>query len=283
MKAKLKGENQIGRFQKVAEGLTSRLALCEGVEGIVFIGGLTRGFVDKFSDLDIIVLIDRQDDDLRKRIYGVGLDEERCSGIEPDLEVHSLEDFRKMRLGEPERWELSRANIVFDPKGEVKKAFGKKLRLGGDFWVRRIATHAEYLKWYCCPPREDVGTVAEAWIERGDLASAHYCLSYGVELLVRMLFALNKEFLPAPKWRLFYSYSLKWVPKGYEELIKQTLLVNEFSVKEHDRRLKAIREIWRRTMIKVEEETGLSLARLSKYYVENILQQRGIPSASDMR
>jgi predicted nucleotidyltransferase len=278
MKTELRGENQIGRFQKVAEELTSKLALCKGVEGIVFIGGLIRGFVDKFSDLDVIVLLDRQDEDLRRRIYRIGLDEKHCSGIEPDLEVHSLEDFRKMKLGEPEKWELSRANVVFDPRGEVKKAFRKKLRLEGNFWVRRIVICAEYLKWYCCPPRKDVGTIAEAWIERGNLASAHYCLNYGVELLVRMLFALNKEFLPAPKWKLFYSYSLKWLPEGYEELIKQALLVNEFSVKEHARRLKAIRKIWRRTMVKVEEEAGFSLKQLSKYYVEKVLHQRGIPS-----
>jgi predicted nucleotidyltransferase len=283
MKTELQGENHIGRFQKVAEELTAKLALCEGVEGIVFIGGLIRGFVDKFSDLDVIVLLDRQDEDLRRRIYRIGLDEERCSGIEPDLEVHSLEDFRKIKLSEPEKWELSRADIVLDLKGEVKKALRKKLRLVGDFWVKRIAICVEYLKWYCCPPRKNVGTIAEAWIERGDLASAHYCLNYGVELLVRMLFALNKEFMPAPKWRLFYSYSLKWLPEGYGELIKQTLLVKELSVKEHDRRLKAIKEIWRRTMVKVEEETNLSLAQLSKYYVEKILHQRGIPPANDVR
>jgi predicted nucleotidyltransferase len=278
MKTELRGENQIRMFQKIAERLTSKLALCEGVEGIVFIGGLVRGFVDRFSDLDVIVLLDRQDEDLRRRIYEIGLDEERRSGVEPDLTVHSLEDFRKTKLDEPEKWELSRADVVFDPRGEVKKAFERKLRLGGDFWVRRIAICTEYLKWYCCPPRKDVGTIAEAWIERGDLASAHYCLNYGVELLVRMLFALNREFLPAPKWRLFYSYSLKWLPEGYKSLIRQALLVNESSVEEHDRRLKVIRKIWRRTMAKAEEEAGLSLVQLSKYYVEKVLHQRGIPS-----
>jgi len=67
----------------------------------------------------------------------------------------------------------------------------------------------EYLKWYCCPVKKDAGTVAEVWIRKGDLTSAHYCLNYGVELLLKLIFALNKEFLPSPKWRLFYSYSLK--------------------------------------------------------------------------
>jgi hypothetical protein len=93
-----------------------------------------------------------------------------------------------------------------------------------------------------------------------------------------MPFALNREFLPAPKWRLFYSYSLKWLPEDYKSLIGQALLVNESSVEEHDRRLKVIRKMWRRTTAKPEEEAGLSLAQLSKYYVEKVLHQRGIPS-----
>ena len=278
MKMQLRGENRIGKFRMVAEELTAKLALCAGVEGIAFIGGLVRGFVDEFSDLDLIVILNKQDEGLRRRIYEICMDEERGSGIEPDLMVYSLENFRKMSLGEPEKWELSKAEVAFDPRGVVKRVLEEKLRSKGSFWVRRIAICVEYLKWYCCPPRKDVGTVAEAWIVRGDLTSAHYCLSYGVELLVKMVFALNREFLPAPKWRLFYSYSLKWLPEDYESLIKQAFLVNEFSAKEADRRLKAIRELWRGTTFKVEEETRFSLAQLSKYYVEKVLHQRGIPS-----
>ena len=79
----------------------------------------------------------------------------------------------------------------------------------------------EYLKWYCCPVKKDAGTVAEVWIRKGDLTSAHYCLNYGVELLLKLIFALNKEFLPSPKWRLFYSYSLKQLPKNFRKLIRE--------------------------------------------------------------
>jgi hypothetical protein len=43
---------------------------------------------------------------------------------------------------------------------------------------------------------ENAGTIAEAWVDRGDMLSAHYCLNYSIELLVKTVFALNKEFLP---------------------------------------------------------------------------------------
>jgi predicted nucleotidyltransferase len=273
MMVKLKGENQIRKFRQVAEGLVSKIVSFEGVTGIVFIGGLVRGFADKFSDLDIIVFLSRRDEQLRRQISDLGLDEQRRLGIDVDLEVHFLEDFKRRKWDEVDKWEFSRAEIIFDPKGETKNAFKEKLRVPKDFWIKRIVVCGEYLKWYCCPPRKEVGTVAESWIERGDLVAAHYCLNYAVDMLVRIVFALNKEFLPAPKWRIFYSYGLKWLPENYRRLLGEAMLVKSFSVKDFNRRLRAVRELWCGVLPKIREETGLTTELISKYYVEKVLHQ----------
>jgi predicted nucleotidyltransferase len=275
---KLKGENRIERFRQVAERLASKIASYKGVAGIVFIGGLVRGFADKFSDLDITVFLSRKDEGLKRRIYEIGLYEERVAGIEIDLEIHFIEDFRRWKLNEADRWEFSRARIVFDPKKEVEKMLREKLRVSKNFWIKRIVVCGEYLKWYCCPPKKDVGTVAETWIERGDLVAAHYCLNYAIELLIRIVYALNEEFLPAPKWRIFHSYSLKWLPKGYKKLMKEAMKIEEISIKDFNRRLLAIRDMWRKILPKIEEKTGLTVEGISKYYVEKILMQTWNPS-----
>ena len=273
MMVRLKGENQIKKFRQVAEGLISKIISFEGVIGIVFIGGLLRGFADKFSDLDIIVFLSKRDERLRRQISDLGLDEQKRLGIDVDLEVHFLEDFKKWKWDEVDKWEFSRAEIVFDPKGEVKKIFRKKSRVPKNFWVKRIVVCGEYLKWYSCPPREEVGTVAESWIERGYLVAAHYCLNYAVDLLLRIVFALNREFLPAPKWRIFYSYGLKWLPENCERLLGEAMLVKSFSAKDFNRRLRAVRELWCGVLPKIREETGLTTELISKYYVEKVLHQ----------
>jgi hypothetical protein len=162
---------------------------------------------------------------------------------------------------------------VFDPEGEVKKLFSEKLEVSKSFWVKRIVVCGEYLRWYCCPLKKDVGSVAECWIERGDLVSAHYCLNYAVDLLIRVLYSLNREFLPAPKWRIFYSYELKWLPGSYKRLLGEAVLVKSFSAKDFRRRLEAVRELWRETLPKVREETGLTAELISKRYVEKVLHQ----------
>lgn len=269
----LKGPNQIETFRGVAEKLVSRISICEGVCGILCHGGLVRGFVDRFSDLDITVFLARGDKQLQADIRGIALDEERRSGLEIDLMIHDLEDYRKKRWDEIERREFSKAKVVFDPEGQIKELLSEKLSVSRDFWVSRIATLTEYLKWYCCPPGEGVGTITETWVERGDLVAAHHCMSYGLDLILEMMFVLNREFFPSAKWRLFDSCGLKWLPGDYSHLVQEIMIMRSFSKGDLDRRLNAMRQLWDRVIHKVEEETRMTLEELHVYYVRNILHQ----------
>jgi predicted nucleotidyltransferase len=270
---RLKGKNQIREFSKVAKALTSKIGSHKGVAGVILIGGLTRGFADKYSDVDMITLLSRKDENLRKKLKEIGSDEQKRSGIDIDLEVHFLEDFRARKWDEMFKWDLSHAKIVLDPEKEIQRMLTEKLKVSKVFWLKRIVICSEYLKWYCCPPKEHMGTMVEAWVERGDMVSAQYCLSYAFDLLIRIMFALNKEFLPAPKWRVFYSYTLRWLPTDYKKLLKKALTIMGFSKHDLNRRMKALKQIWRETLPKIREETGLTPDLISKYYVEKVLHQ----------
>ena len=278
MVVKLKGENRIRKLRRIADEFTSRIASYEGVAGIAFHGALTRGFADEFSDIDIMIFLSKKDTRLRKHICDEGIKEERLSRTNMDLEVHFLEEFKKVKWGEAEKWDYSKATIVYDPKGEISEVFNQKLRVPKAYWLKRIVICSEYLKWYCCPVKEDVDTMAKVWIKRGDLISAHYCLNYGIDLLVRVIFALNREFLPAPKWRMFYSYKLRWLPEDYEKLVGEIIKIKTLSAKEVNRRLKAIGGIWCQVLPKIREETGLTPELICKYYVKRTLHQPWIPS-----
>ncbi len=271
MAAELRGENRIKTFRQITRELVSEISIHKDAVGIAFLGGLVRGFADKFSDVDIVVLLAAKNQPLREQLYDLSAATQDRLNTDVDLEVHFLEDFKKQKWDEIKRWEFSKAEIVYDPEGVVKEVFEEKLKLPRNFWKERVVECAEYLKWYCCPSRPDVGTIAESWLERGDLSSAEYCLNYAVDLIVRMIFALNKEHLPAPKWQLFYSYNLEWQPRNYRKLITDAMKIKSFSMEDFNRRLIAIRKIWRGIMPKIEDETGLTVDQLSKYYVESIL------------
>jgi predicted nucleotidyltransferase len=268
----LKGENRIEEFRRIAKKLASKISDYKGVAGIAFIGGLVRGFADSNSDLDIVVLLTKRDEGLRKQLNGLASNEAKRHRVDLDMEVHFLEDFRKRKWDEIDRWEFAKAETVFDPEGAFKTLLREKLQLHKSFLTRRIVVCAEYLKWYCCPPHENVGTVAESWMERGDMQSAHYCLNYCVDLMLKILFALNKEHLPAPKWRLFYSHKLKWLPKDYSNLIGDAMKMRSYSRKDFNIRLQALRNMWNSTQPKIRAETGLNVDQISRYYVKKILR-----------
>jgi len=249
---RFKGENQIVKFRRIAERLASKISSYEDVSGIVLLGGLARGFADRFSDLDIAVFLSKGNEPLRRQIHQSALDEEKRSGIGIDILVYSLGDLESQHWGETKKWMFSEAKITYDPRGEIKKVFADKLAVPKDFWLKRIAVCAEYLKWYSCPAEGD-STMSEAWIERGDLEAAHYCLNYSVEVPLRMIYALNREFVPAPKWRTFHSYELKWLPRDYREHIKEAMTVKYFSIKDFERRLKAIRGMWLEIVPKIKD------------------------------
>ncbi len=267
--AKLKGINRIRKFRRTADKLVSKISSLEGISGIALIGGLTRGFTDKFSDLDVVVFLNEDDDHLKTQVHNARLDEEKRSGIEIDLEMHLVEHFKAWNWDEIDKREFSRAEIVFDPDGKIKKLFEEKLSVPKDYWIKRVAVFIEYLTWYGCPPQENVGTISESWIERGDLVSAHYCLNYSVELLLKILFALNKEFLPPPKWIVFDSCELEWLPNDYRKLIKEATCTKSFTTKDFKRRLNAIRKMWSQTVPKIEEETKMTIDQIRKYSFEH--------------
>ncbi len=273
MKTRLVGRNRIDDYRRIANGLVSRLSSRKGVIGIAFIGGLVRGFVDKYSDLDIVVIIS-EGEQLREKLYSLSSDIAKQSHVDVDLEIHFVDDFRKRKWDEIDRWEFSAAKIVFDPKGMMKEILERKLTMSKRFWTRRIVIYAEYLKWYCCPPKRGIGTIAESWVKRGDLFSAHYCLSYAADLALKLTFALNKKHLPAAKWRLFYACRLKWKPRNFERLFKESTRIEDFSMRDLDRRLKAIREMWLSIMPRIRDEVGLSLDESSEYYVKKVLRVR---------
>jgi len=272
MKIKLKGNNQIGSFRHVAERLVSKITANNNVAGVILLGGLARGFADKYSDVDIIVLFNKEDNPLRRQIHDMSLEERKSSGLDIDLEIHCLNAFQRWKWNETNRWDFSHAEIVHDPEEQIRKLLDERLKVSQEFWVKRIVTCAEYMKWYCCPPTRNIGTIAEAWVHRGDLISAHYCLNYSIDLIIKTVFALNKEFLPPPKWRLFYFQNLNWLPSNYR-LLKATIEVKGLTVEDLNRRLKNLREIWQKILVKVQEETELNSDQISRYYVERILHQ----------
>jgi predicted nucleotidyltransferase len=270
---KLERENLIEEYKRIAESVKLRILSMKGVCGIVYGGGLVRGFADRYSDVDIIVFLSNRKRELRERIKKIGVDEQKSSKIDIDLEIHYIEDFAKRKMDEISKWNYSKSKIVFDPDGRINELLRKKLSAPKEYWIERIVICAEYMSWYCCPQREGTATLVDAWIGRGDLISAHYCINYAIDLLLEIIYALNKEFLPAPKWRIFCSYSLNWLPRDYRKLLEDAMKVEGSSLTDLDRRLGAMRLMWRDVASRIENDAGLTPDSITREFVKKVVHQ----------
>jgi hypothetical protein len=59
------------------------------------------------------------------------------------------------------------------------------------------------------------------------------------------------------KWRYYCSERLEQIPANFQEQIKETMILNAFSLEELERRQKAFMEMWREMLPIVEQEVQM--------------------------
>ncbi len=266
----LQGENRIESFKRIADEIVKSISHFGSVEGILYIGGLTRNFADKYSDLDMVVLFNNDDPFAKDFLTSLSAQHEDRSGLEIDIEIYFLEDYVKQEWSEYTRWDLSHAIYAFDRQGEVKMQFENKLRLDDDEWRRRLAHPLVYLSWYCCPTEDYIPSMIDLWNDRGHLISAQYSVNYGIDLVLETLYAINRSYLPAPKWRLFYTHELEWLPSNFDEAITEALLVREISEDDTRRRAAQISRLNHEISIQAEEQFELDRDKIRKIYIADV-------------
>ncbi len=268
-------KNHIKEFRATAGRMADRIEKVDGVIGMIFLGGLAREYADRYSDIDITVFVRKRDADLVKRMRAIVGEEEAISGFEADLEIHEVEEFEEREWTEMDRWELGNAEIVYDPEGRIKRLMEKGLTVPEDFWIDRIAACYTYLSWYCCP-RKGLPTVAEICMERGDPVSAHHCVSYSIDLFMDLLFAINRKFVPPPKWKVSYCRELDWIPKDFDSKLRKAMIISNMTSEQLAQRLKALKSMWREVVQRIQKTTGLDDDGLTRRFVERTLCQSEI-------
>ncbi len=242
-------KNLYSTYLKIARDFVKRFERKKGVIGAALIGGSGRGNVDKYSDIDIAIFVKRGTD--------LGMKKEgetfvKLSGnrkVKIDWGIAEYESELKGTWSMEKRWAYSQCKIIYDPEGKVKRLIDKKLifpEKEREWLLMEGVEQAHY--WGIAVP--------EKLAYRGDMISAHYSINLGLAMLLQTLFALNKQFIPSPHWRIWFARKLKWKPKDFDEKIREIILVKEFTLEELKRRQKALLYLWKRIKPKVEKEVG---------------------------
>ena len=263
----LRGRNLHGSHLRTAKSIAKRLSEDKRVEGVIFLGGLTRGFADRYSDIDMAVLVRGDDGSLRRSIERMSRAESLRTGFDMDLEVHSVKGFSRLERTDWRRREYADAEVVYDRDGAVARLVSQMVSVPEGFWVDRIVKDWMYLQWYACPEK-GFKSIAEIWVERGDVESALHCLNYSMDLLLELLFALNRQFTPVPKWRLHHARGLEWKPKGFATALRNLLAVDSMTSAEVARRAAIFRKMRSQLERRVVFCTGLSHEALVRRFVD---------------
>jgi predicted nucleotidyltransferase len=267
----MKGKNQIELFKKAANEIVELLSKNEAVIGIMYSGGLARGFADKYSDVDILVFMSSENSAVRKSAKLISAEIEHRDAIETDIEVHVIDSFMKQQWDDYLKWDLSNSKVAFDRDGTFSKKLGEKLKVDKEFIKTRIAKNIVYISWYYFPERGEVPSMVDLWEDRDDSASAHYAVSYTLDLIIEILYALNESYVLAPKWRVHPTQNLHWIPKDFQVILEKAMLIKDLSVKEARKRASILLPLWKEILNHIQQILDMNYEQAKNLYVEKVL------------
>ena len=220
----LRGPNLFLDHLAAADSLSARLSLLDGVQAVLGLGSLGRGFADEHSDLDLAVLGDAA------TFEGLWRGETWMSGIDIDLFGVDL------GASPPESWDTARRQAfgegvaLFVRSPAILRTLSTAVSMNRGEQSGRIQEALLKLGWLGYGPSRWQGRSMKGylwslppdlWDRRGSFACAHVTIDQGLDASLQLLFLLNGELPPDPKWRRFLAEGLDWTPRRLARCIAE--------------------------------------------------------------
>lgn len=272
-----KGNN---RVQELKEELQKQLPLFkqyEGIVGIMLDGGISRGFADALSEIDVVLFLHREQfEQYHSKLTPTALGITMLDGYLYDIKLCCYEEEMECAYGQVELWDLSYAQILYDPQGELQHLFDVKLKETVD-----LDSAGGYLfdAWWHYRLAGDI------WVAREDCVQGHFMLNTAITPLLSALYVINGEYVPHEKWLIHMSRSLPWLSKNYEQQLEQLFCVKEFSLEGLKERQVAFHQFWMQLDEKIctmtECPAGLNFMHKGSYKPLYELYEKGKISLMD--
>lgn len=233
---KVNTSNQLAALRAHLDQRLPHFIALPGVVGITLNGGLSRGYADHLSEIDVTFYLTPntyQYWQAGNAPFGTGI--QMIDGTLYDLKALNLEDEQSRDWEMVTLWDTSYAEILHDPAGQIAALFAEKLAKRHDPSDAGGPLFAAW--WYF----ELAGNI---WIQRGDPLQGHMMLTQAITELIKVLFLLNGEYIPHEKWLIHLSRSLEWTPPDWEDRLTAALCDIEPTVHGLRQRQQLIRSLW---------------------------------------
>lgn len=245
-----------------------------GVVGITLNGGLSRGFADHLSEIDITIYLESDTykywhENKSPVPQGITV----LNGVLYDIKVLDYECEKEKDYSEVELWDLSYSKILHDPYNKISKLFEDKLSKKPD--ISRAQGYM-FAAWWSYKLAGDI------WIARGDVLQGHFTLNESIPSLVKALYAANNEYIPHEKWMIHMSRTLEWKPVDWEERLGRSMSIGDLSINSLIDRQSCIENLWIEidTYIREKYYPGFNLKVMQKYFndlLKLLVQRRTVP------
>lgn len=256
--------NHVAMLRQHLTEMLPRLIALEGVVGLTLNGGLSRGYADQLSEIDVTIYLTPEAFNAwesGKTPIATGI----CvlNGQLYDIKyvnhiTEAARDWEPVTL-----WDASYAEILYDPQGHLQQLFASKLA------HRPEPGEAEGLLMGCWWYFELAGTI---WIQRGDALQGHHMFNQAIIPLVQALFVANREYIPHEKWLLHMSRSLEWKPANWETRLSAAMNTADMTKESLQARQEVIRELWNEVdaSIKQKYDADLPVHMMQKTVYERL-------------
>jgi len=239
--------------QEMIDALNNSLDMftaLDGVVGITLNGGLSRGYGDYLSEIDVVIYLhEQQFMEYKNGLYPFALGITMIDGYLYDIKTVIFEQELESDYDSIALWDLSYAKIIYDPQlkiaGFIKQKLSKPINI----------SHAGGLLWSAYWSYKLAGDI---WIHRNDTIQGHFTFNNAINPLISALFIANNEYIPHEKWLVHMSKSLLWTPENWNERLKGAMSTGDYSVQSLKDRQNYIDCLWR--------EINHKLCDISEFY-----------------
>lgn len=252
---RLPSENMLDAMLENVANYVQKLSRYPEVKAISLGGGLSRGYGDRLSEIDLNVYL--KPESLKMWEMGKGPiphGDHLGEKYHMDVSFTSIEKEQNENWNVLKKWDASYVKVLYDPNGRLDALLESK-----DVYTAEEQYGVALRNYLDCVYYGDI--VVRQWTQRKDPLVANQLLSKGINSLCNLLFLANNEYPPFEKWLVNYSHSLEWIPSDWEDRLKQVILINEISFDELERRKQVFKtlyhEVWGRIVGEEFRETGL--------------------------
>jgi ribosomal protein S18 acetylase RimI-like enzyme len=220
--ALLRGENLYLHHVAVAEVLSEWMSQIPGVEIVLGLGSLSRGFGDKWSDVDMAVI--GRGSGLKRLWHG----ERWMAGLSVDLFVVDIGTDPISQWDDSRRQAFEESVVLFSRNASLIRSLQRSVRLGKRERDRKIWETLLKIGWLGFQPRKWYGRSKygyfwslphDLWVQRGSVASAHATVDQAFDYALQLLFLTNLRHVPDPKWRRYMVSGLPWTPRHFGSMM----------------------------------------------------------------